>query len=79
MECIEELNKNLPFEIEQDSIEAKVFFSEVIFCITCLGLMYPTLTEELKYSNKRNKEIGDVAIKVINNIFNKIVINSNFP
>ena len=74
-DCINDVKNHLPYNIKSGTLQEQIFLSEVIFCITCLGLMYPVMTKQVSYSDKKNISIGHFAIQIVQSFLNNNIIS----
>lgn len=74
-DCINQVKQHLPYNIESGTLQEQIFLSEVIFCITFLGLSYPVINGQVQYSDKRNLSIGLFAIQIVQSFLNNNIIS----
>ena len=74
-DCINDVKNHLPYNIKSGTLQEQIFLSEVIFCITLLGLMYPVITGQIQESDKRNISVGYFAIQIVQNFLNNNIIS----
>ena len=74
-DCINNIKNHLPYNIKSGTPQEQIFLSEVIFCITCLGLMYPVMTKQIRYSDERNMSVGYFAIQIVQSYLNNNIIS----
>lgn len=70
--CIETLRECSPYNVEEDSIDEKIFFAEVMFALINCGIMYVAAKYNEKLSDKYKKYVLSLVVDKVNKLFGDV-------